>query len=93
MSCVTCGHTMQGVGEVPAVGGSPIFWCPRCGTLATVDDGLGTLNYETPKLVERCRQFAADPLLPLLAVSGTVGRLWNRLGIAESINTAANRPV
>lgn len=26
MSCPTCDHTMQGVGE-------NWFWCPRCGTL------------------------------------------------------------
>jgi hypothetical protein len=44
-----------------------------------------------PKLVERCRAFAADPLLPLLAVSGEVGKLWHRLGIAESLNIPENR--
>lgn len=88
MPCPTCSHTLHGVGEVPASGGRPIFWCPRCGTLVGTDDGLGTVNAEVPKLVERCREF--EPIAFQTAES--VWRSWNRLGIAESINVPEARP-
>lgn len=87
MSCPTCGHTMQGVGGVPAVGGDPAFWCPRCGTLEMPARKLT----ESPKLVERCRKFETDPLMPLPAISGEIGKLWTRLGIAESIHKPEDR--
>jgi hypothetical protein len=80
--------------------GSGVFHCPRCGTLKmeTVEQlGPGGSNpsiretFYVPKLVERCRAFAADALLPLLAVQGEVGKLWHRLGIMESINKPEDR--
>lgn len=69
MSCPTCGHTMQGVGDVPAVGGDPVFWCPRCGTL----ERPAIMLADVPKLVERCRKLRARP-----STTGfTVSALWN----------------
>ena len=46
MSCPTCDHTMNGIGN-------GVFWCPRCGTLK--DDVMPYV--EAPKLVLRCRYF------------------------------------
>jgi hypothetical protein len=66
---------MHGIGDVPAVGGRPTFWCPRCGTIQTAND-----LPEAPKLVERCRLFA------LAGANGGANRdIWQRLGIAEAI--------
>jgi len=91
MSCPTCDHTMENVGITG--NGGRVFHCPRCGTLCQAFGSPG--GYErsdyVPKLVPRCRAFASDPLLPLLAVSGEVGKLWHRLGIAESINPPDRR--
>jgi tRNA(Ile2) C34 agmatinyltransferase TiaS len=77
MSCPTCSHTMQGVGY-------GVFHCPRCGTMK---GPIGEVV--TPALVERCREYergALDMDTDPVAVSE-----WERLGIAESINTPANR--
>lgn len=45
MSCPTCDHNMQQIGEA----GSG-FWCPRCGTIQV------RLIVYRPKLVDRCRE-------------------------------------
>lgn len=89
MPCPTCSHTMYGMGEVPAVGGNPLFWCPRCGTIQSVDPGLGTLISETPKLVERCRTFARQRIIDGSPDGDSAA--WRQTGIAESINTPENR--
>lgn len=63
--------------------GYGMFHCPRCGTLLNcpVD---GAVN--VPALVERLRDFIDT------AEMGPVAEmLWNKLGIAESINTPENR--
>lgn len=86
MSCPTCDHTMHGIGNVPAVGGEPVFWCPRCGTLE--DHTNGITDVVAPKLVSWCREFKAQTAgrvpVPLVEV-------WHRLGICEAINVPANR--
>jgi hypothetical protein len=61
------------------------FWCPRCGTLK-VDGQNGTVA--VPALVERCRKF--DNLLILGPLDAILAD-WTRFGIAEAINTPANR--
>ena len=83
MVCLICDHTMAGIGH-------GMFHCARCGSLLLPEGTPGPLV--VPALVLRCREFAADPLLPLLAVSGEIGKLWHRLGITESINVPAERP-
>jgi hypothetical protein len=66
-------------------GGSVFFWCPRCGTLKLGDAGIG---YETPKLVERCRQYQAGMTTDV--VPGHLQQ-WRIIGIAESINVPSER--
>ena len=83
MSCPTCDHTMAGIGY-------GMFHCARCGSLDLGDGVPGPIVI--PALVMRAREFETHPLLPLLAVKGEIGKLWLRLGIAESINTPDNRP-
>ncbi len=82
MSCPACDHTMECV--VP-----DLFWCPRCGTIRARADEPGVANplflNQSPKLVERCREFAAT------ATGSNLLSCWHRLGIAESINTPENR--
>ena len=90
MSCPTCDATMEGLGEW---GGRKHWHCPRCGTLRTIcvdgeGNSTGYVEDYRPKLVDRCRQFAGR--LPV-AASAPAG-LWQRLGIAESINVPAERP-
>lgn len=75
MPCPTCDHTMHNIGTAGVAG---VFWCPRCGTLKTGDPEPDIF---TPKLVERCREFAKSDYPELHS-----GQLWTRLGIAESIN-------
>lgn len=90
MPCPTCDHTLQAVtADVPAVGGRPVFWCPRCGTLCHGND------CEAPKLVERCREWevALWGCLAEIPISPEVLKeQWHRVGIAESINLPGNRP-
>lgn len=80
MSCPTCDHTVACIGIMSD--GFATYWCSRCGSLCYNNDKA----VDVPKLVERCRQFESNKLLPLLAVCCEVGKLWHRLGIAESIN-------
>lgn len=84
--CPSCGHTMHGIGHVPAVGGEPVFWCPRCGTLE--DHTNGIMDVGTPKLVERCREFEKGREM---RDDDNVFSKWHMLGIAESINLPSNR--
>ena len=91
MPCPTCSHTMQNLGLDSA--GRRVFWCPRCGTLREeVSDNSSGIpaaqtNDEAPKLVPRCREF--EETVPNGA--GVIP-LWQRLGIAESIYPATERP-
>lgn len=73
MPCPTCDHTMERV-----VG--DVTWCPRCGTIQVDDADVGV-----PKLVQRCRRFAREPMTPEQAAA------WHRIGLTESINTPENR--
>ncbi len=60
------------------------FQCPRCGTMvAEYNDGHR--NVYVPKLVERCREYQSTQLL------GEHLRIWNVLGIAESIRKPEER--
>jgi hypothetical protein len=85
MACPTCSHTMEGIGDVPAVGGNPVFWCPRCGTIETPASGPAAV----PKLVHRCQDFqiqmAVGTGLGSQYASKPLSGLWQRLGIAEAI--------
>lgn len=89
MSCPTCGHTMQSLGmmEMSAI---RYFWCPRCGTLKS--ERCGHDFIESPKLVERCREFGKNHLAEH-TVSIKDFKAWTGLGIAESINTPEDRPL
>ncbi|HVL14064.1 MAG TPA: hypothetical protein VM529_15955 [Gemmata sp.] len=86
MSCPTCDHTMERIGQTEVGGG--IYLCPRCGTVkAHGYNGNVTTYY--PKLVGRCREFERQ-----LGVPGDWHGLydeWQTRGIAESINTPENR--
>lgn len=76
MSCPTCDHTMEKLGDF---GGGIVWWCPRCGTATWEDLENGkTQPACVPKLVERCRQFRAE-------ASDRIAGMWKRLGIEESI--------
>ncbi len=50
MSCPTCDHTMQRVGQ-------GVFWCPRCGTLRTVLSLPAAIRNDdaAPRLVDSMR--------------------------------------
>jgi len=49
MSCPTCDHTMEKVGDMATpYDGVPLFWCPRCGTLKA---NVIRENHLVPKLV------------------------------------------
>jgi len=81
---------MEGLGQNDRA--DNIFHCPRCGTVKVDAFGQHGDKVYVPRLIHRCRGFEKDPLMPLLAVSGEIGKLWNRLGIAESINLPKDRP-
>ncbi len=83
MSCPTCGHTMHSI----ASSTSPVYWCPRCGTLEDHTNGLKDVS--TPKLVERCRKFKGHAAEH---VTQTAIDIWKRLGIEEAINLPDERP-
>lgn len=51
MPCVTCGHTMEGIGH-------GMFHCPRCGTLINRVSDYASV----PALVGRCLSFKAAGL-------------------------------
>lgn len=55
MPCMTCNHTVQNLG----VDGQKIFWCPRCGTIKSVD----AANFESvsvPKLADAVRNVPSE---------------------------------
>lgn len=88
MSCPTCDHTMQSLG-VDAQQAKRFYWCPRCGTIKTVITSCNDEIDDCPKLVERCREYAeSDCLLDKFA-----RHWWKTMGIAESINLPADRPL
>jgi hypothetical protein len=78
MPCPTCYHTMEACTIT-------ISHCPRCGTMVMDHDVY------IPRLVDRCRQFE-EVILPKNNMTPMAAD-WRRLGIAESINIPANRPV
>lgn len=86
MSCPTCDHTMQRLGES---GLCSLFNCPRCGTIKSVHSVDSREEVYVPALVERCRDFADQ------AVNRKTERIadvWRRTGIAEAINKPEGRP-
>lgn len=88
MSCPTCDHTLQCVGQF--ISSKVCHWCPRCGTLQLRDELPAR-----PCLVDRCRGLIDE----VMATSGPeweellgrLGDLWHRTGIRESINVPAER--
>ena len=80
MLCATCGNTMNAITIAFAV-----YWCPRCGTVL---QGGGYTS--VPLLVVRCREFARKPMD--LRAAEIVQEIWDRLGIAESINVPEDQP-
>lgn len=59
------------------------FYCPRCGTLRREFSEVESA--EVPKIVERCRAFAAG-------LAGADLANWIGFGVAESINKPGERP-
>ena len=86
MSCPTCDHHVACIGITND--GFATFWCPRCGSLSYSEPEKAV---DVPKLVDRCRKFAADPFMPLQLVGRKPEQLWVCLGIAEAINLPENR--
>jgi hypothetical protein len=83
MSCPTCDHTMQRLNEHwPAY-----YYCPRCGTLRTVQIGLlSPDDVAVPKLVTRCQEFQRDFIKRAASLSwDRFVNAWHHLGIQESI--------
>jgi Zn-finger nucleic acid-binding protein len=80
MSCPTCDHTMHCVASRADLMDRDVFWCQRCGTVL-----FGKDHAHAPKLVERVRTFR-EQFWP-----NETPPIWTRLGIAESINTPAER--
>lgn len=90
MSCPTCDHTMESF-----AGGGPEderarYLCPRCGTVVVTEPGEADEIY-VPKLVERCRMFAAELLLRGIWVQQDLLALLSGHGIAECINPPGRR--
>jgi DNA-directed RNA polymerase subunit RPC12/RpoP len=91
MACSTCSHTMQ----LLTIGREATFYhCPRCGTIRRV---AGDSTEDTvPKLVHRCQDFqiqmAVGTGLGSQYASKPLVGLWQRLGVAESINVPEARP-
>lgn len=86
MSCPTCDHTMAMIVNSPP---HSFHHCPRCGTVKHNTHGHSAFSVAAvyvPTLVERCRKFATTQI-----GCGDNAALWNRLGIAESINLPADR--
>lgn len=55
MACLTCDHTMHlvcgNITQMPGGNDMRVFWCPRCGTLKTID------GISKPMLVTRVTKF------------------------------------
>jgi hypothetical protein len=64
-------------------GSMKITHCERCGTLRVERTDVWADTY-VPKLVGRCRVFAAT-------LGPSWGHLWVKLGIAESVNLPGRR--
>jgi hypothetical protein len=88
MSCPTCDHTMQQINTAGSA--SQWYWCPRCGTIKerlwAAEAPFYVDEFEAPKLVGRCREFATTQV-----GCGGNAAVWNRLGIAESIDLPGDR--
>ena len=77
MPCPTCSATLECLGVLED---SPVFLCPRCGTVTSHG------SVYVPKLVERCRQFARIGLL-----TENAKRSWHCFGLGESIDLPEDR--
>lgn len=90
MACPTCDHTMHSLSAADHTATLPMFWCPRCGTVR-----IGDTHSDTPKLVERCRTFAAEEFATYSPEKGhgvtSPPARWRSSGIAESINLPDER--
>lgn len=85
MSCPTCGHTLASItSHMQGPADSISIWhCERCGTLAVSHGGI-KLEVYRPKLVDRCRDYAAEN-------KSFLGLGWVALGIFESIRPPGER--
>ena len=72
MACLTCAHTMQGLGH-------NVFWCPRCGTVKQDD------SVYVPALVERVRELRKEMSQDLCYETITWEGRWHGLGVLEAI--------
>lgn len=72
MSCPTCDHTMQFVGQMYHYN---IYYCPRCGTIRG-----GGLDMR-PKLVDRIVEFCGE----LTEDDQDIIDTLERLGVTESV--------
>lgn len=83
MKCRTCAHKLECITR--AFGW---FWCPGCGTCFHSP----TKESRLPKLVEKCRTFRKCLGAEHMTQHQSCRDEWNAEGgIAESINTPANR--
>lgn len=87
-TCPTCTHTLA---KLCSVGDATYSMCERCGTLRVRIAGATEAVVYVPKLVERCRKYAASVLSSNIMPSEIRTSEWVRLGIAESINVPTDR--
>lgn len=81
MACISCSGTMHSLGC--KVSDMPFFWCPRCGAIKPCDN-----ETVVPALIGRLRIFEEYMLANQhLAVYDAL-KLWEKLGIKESIHEA-----
>lgn len=89
MNCSTCGQEMAALGYCD---GGTVYHCERCGTVSHTQTLIGgEPRVYVPKLVKRCRDFERAISSPGLTARG-VAPEWARLGIAEAIHLAEDRP-
>ena len=94
MTCPTCDHTMELL-TMDTANDVHYSLCPRCGTVVMNEkdlDGRPMSQSFVPKLVERCRDFWRFGLSDGECPTSHLVQGWNRVGIAESINTTERRP-
>lgn len=93
MACPTCDHTMETIGIDDR--GDSFLLCPRCGTVVVDAFGQHGDRVYVPKLVGRCREFAAQEYAAYSPEKGhgvvDAPPRWRAIGIAESINLPTER--